>query len=53
MAGRGLSAPAFAGGRAGSRSDRSEEEKGKLLELGGGKGCVTGTKALETVESGP
>lgn len=52
MAGRGLSAPAFAGGRAGSSSDRSEEEKGKLLELGGGKGCVTGRKALETVESG-
>ena len=49
VAGRGLSAPAFAGGRAGSRSDRPEEEKGKLLELGGGKGCVTGRKALETV----
>lgn len=51
-AGRGLSAPAFAGGIAGSGSDRSEEEKGKLLELGGGKGCVTAWKALETVESG-
>ncbi|XDA80367.1 hypothetical protein R6Z07F_010343 [Ovis aries] len=33
-------------------SDRSEEEKGKLLELGGGKRCVPGRKALETVESG-
>lgn len=33
-------------------SDRSEEEKGKLLELGGGKHCVPGRKALETVEFG-
>ncbi|KAK2111445.1 hypothetical protein P7K49_011191, partial [Saguinus oedipus] len=25
--------------------------KGKITGLGGGKGCVTGRKALETVES--
>lgn len=34
-AGRGLPAPVFAGGSAGSGSDRPEEEKGKLLGLGG------------------
>lgn len=41
-AGRGLSAPAFVGGSASSASDGSGKEKGKLLELRGGKGCVTG-----------
>lgn len=41
-AGRGLSAPAFVGGSASSGSDGSGKEKGKLLELRGGKGCVTG-----------
>lgn len=34
-AGRGLPAPVFAGGSAGSGSDPPEEEKGKLLGLGG------------------
>lgn len=38
-AGRGLPAPVFEGGSAGSGSDRPEEEKGKLLGLrvGGGR----------------